>query len=348
MRFNIEAHPLKFVKPAKTSRGDYTEKTSFLISLEDKNRKGIGEASPLTDLSIDVNLDFHAVTQHLIEKDLSVQDILGILESWSINSSNPMPTLRFALHCALTDLNSGGTGTWIDNDFTQGKKGLKINGLIWMNNSEIMYNEAIEKIESGFKCIKFKVGSLNFDDECRLIEKIRKLYNAFQLEIRLDANGAFSTDTAMEQLNELKKFEIHSIEQPVRPRYEELDRICKESPIAIALDEELIGIDPSTSTLSRSSGATLLRWAKPHYLIIKPTLLGGIDKADDWIALARKNNIGWWSTSALEGNIGLAAIAQWVSRYQPTLPQGLGTGALYKQNFEAKTYVVGETLWYKK
>lgn len=357
IQFSTQPHQFEFLKPAKTSRGEYTEKTSHLISLRSGGFEGIGEAAPLPGLSLDGDVDYHAFTEHLLNVPLGTDDILEHLDLWEPGKDTALPAMRFAMHAAWQHLqhllsqpsllNSPKMPShWVNTPFTQGKTGMKINGLVWMNGINAMYEEAMLKISLGFRCIKIKVGALDFDEECKLIEKLRKHMNAFQLEIRLDANGGFSPDVALEQIKALHRFQIHSIEQPVKARYHELDRICKESKIDIALDEELIGFHPNKIGNLDMSGKQLLSWAKPKYIILKPTLLGGLDLAEDWIRLAENEQIGWWSTSALEGNVGLACIAQWVSKFNPTLPQGLGTGSLFKENYNPQTRVVGEQLWF--
>lgn len=357
MRFEIFPHTMEFVKPAKTSRGEYHQKTSYLIQLSDAGLVGVGEAAPLPDLSVDGAIDLRLIAENLLEKNLQSQDVESLLELWEPGTVDSMPSLRFALHCAWNHLQYLKTlpdiatspikpSHWIKNGFTSGKTGIPINGLVWMNHVEAMYEEAIAKINAGFNCIKFKVGALDFDEECKMIEKIRKNFSAFQLEIRLDANGGFDEDTALEQIQELSRFDIHSIEQPVKTRCPELDRICRFSKISIALDEELIGVHPDKMGNNERDGKTLLQWAKPHYIILKPTLLGGLDLADRWIKLASDLNIGWWCTSALEGNVGLSSIAQWVSQYQPSIHQGLGTGSLFKENYDSHTRVIGNKIWY--
>lgn len=357
MNFSITEHNFEFLTPAKTSRGEYIEKKSYLISLSDGVFEGVGEAAPLKGLSTDSELNFIQETQNLVKKHLEPNDILSLLEHWEPASASALPTLRFAIFAAWEHLKSLQSqpslanhpikpNHWVNNSFTQGREGMKINGLVWMNDINAMFDEAQQKINQGFKCIKIKVGALDFDEECKLIEKIRALHTPFQLEIRLDANGGLSNDTALEQIQELHRFGIHSIEQPVKSGYEELDRICRFSKIDIALDEELIGLHPEKSGNQTHSGKSLLSWAKPKYIILKPTLLGGFDLADRWISLTTKQDIGWWSTSALEGNVGLASIAQWVSKYQPSMPQGLGTGSLFKENFHSNTQVIGDKIWY--
>jgi L-alanine-DL-glutamate epimerase-like enolase superfamily enzyme len=225
---------MEFLKPAKTSRGEYIQKTSILLSLSDNQHTGIGEAAPLPDLSIDGKVDLAAVLSPLLDTELAESDLFDLLAHWEPGESEALPSLRFALHAAWKNLqfqqhnkptSAKQTVHWANNDFTAGKRGLKINGLVWMNGVEAMYEEAISKFKAGFRCIKIKVGALDFDEECRLIERIRKHYTAFALELRLDANGGFQEDAALEQLKELKRFEIHSIEQPVRAGSPSLDQI---------------------------------------------------------------------------------------------------------------------------
>ena len=337
MYISIEKHILEFIKPAKTSRGEYAEKPAYLLWIKDGNTSVCGEASPLHDLSIDGKIDLLEIVKPFENQKLTPQDLLEILDSWKA-----YPSLRFALFCCLEKLKiqSENKNNWVDNTFSSGQEGIKINGLVWMNDVDSMYQEAIEKIHAGFSCIKIKVGALDFDAECRLIEKIRKQFNAFKIELRLDANGGFSTDDALFQLKELSRFEIHSLEQPIKAYQPEImGEICAKSKIDIALDEELIGVNINNA-------ASLLSVISPKYIILKPTLLGGFDICDQWITEAFKQNIGWWSTSALEGNIGLSDIAQWVSTYKLSMPQGLGTGSLFVKNFPPKTKTVKEHLFY--
>ncbi len=357
MRIHFQTKSMEFLKPAKTSRGEYLHKTSILVSLSNNLYTGIGEAAPLPDLSIDGGIDHGLVLSPLLDKELTENDLFDLLAQWEPGESGAMPSLRFALHCAWKNLqfqqHNKPTSLkqsvhWINNDFTAGKHGMKINGLVWMNGAEAMYKEAISKFNAGFRCIKIKVGALDFDEECRLIERIRRNHSAFALELRLDANGGFQEDTALEQLHELKRFEIHSIEQPICAGSHTLDQVCRESPIDVALDESLIGIHPTKDGRFGQSGSSLLSWAKPKYIILKPTLLGGTDIADTWIQVAAKQNIGWWSTSALEGNVGLASIAQWASQYRPSMPQGLGTGLLFKDNYQSYTRVEGDAVWFNR
>jgi L-alanine-DL-glutamate epimerase-like enolase superfamily enzyme len=333
MRLRIESHNLEFIKPAKTSRGEYTSKTAHILICEDEvsGVLAMAEASPLVDLSVDGKEDLVSVVQLLSEKEFTLSNFEELLEEWE-----KYPTLRFALYCILLKLQG-----FPETPFSRGQSGIAINGLVWMNDIQSMEEEAYQKVNQGFNIIKFKVGALDFDAECRLLERFRKRHNPFQVEIRLDANGAFHPEDSLSQLKDLSRFDIHSIEQPIKPKqYDWLSKICKESKIPIALDEELIGYRVSESK-------KLLSEISPQYLILKPTLLGGFDHCDSWIKSASTYNIGWWSTSALEGNLGLYDIARWVSNYPINMAQGLGTGSLFIKNLDLnrKTKVVGSELW---
>lgn len=327
-------HTLHFRKPARTSRGEYLEKTAWVLVLRHSNGEfGIGEASPLSDLSPDGKLDFEAITRQL--GSFSEPGLYELLERWEPGQPEAMPALRFALHCAMRHLRS------TDHSLGYGiKHSIHINGLVWMNELPAMREEALAKIQAGFSCLKLKIGAHDFDAECRLLEELRGQHNAFKLELRVDANGAFNAYDAKEKLRELSRFEIHSIEQPVAAGQGELmAELCSVSPIDIALDEELIGLHPLKD-------ATYIRNIGARYLILKPTLLGGLDLADEWVRLARNEKMDWWATSALEGNIALSAIAQWAGAQRPLLPQGLGTGSLFTRNFPSQVTLKGPELFF--
>jgi o-succinylbenzoate synthase len=313
---------LVFKKPARTSRGEMLTHTVYIIRLQDGNRVGYGEAAPLKGLSIDDRPDFETKLKEccLFINDGCPVDVLDL---------SAFPSLKFAFETAILSLRFDSAFKVFDTSFFTGTP-IDINGLVWMNTKAEMLEEAFDKAEQGFDCIKFKVGALDFDEECRMLELFRRRYSAFKITLRLDANGASSTDDALEKLKELSRFEIHSIEQPIKAKQEDwMQELCAKTPIHIALDEELIGIDVV------NDGLALLKKIKPQYIILKPTLIGGFGNSDTWIKHARQKNIGWWATSALESNIGLNAIAQWCSTYENPLPQGLGTGALYTNNIQS-------------
>ncbi|MHB1277139.1 MAG: o-succinylbenzoate synthase [Bacteroidia bacterium] len=317
-------HDLTFKKPAKTSRNTLSTKRVYLLELRNAEEKvGYGEISPFPGLSMDDREDFvQKLDQTILLLNSRVPEEEFDLADW--------PSIRFGLEMARLDLQNGGKRIFFKGPFAEGKQSMAINGLIWMDSAEGMLRQVEEKIAAGFRCIKMKIGALDFDEECRMLEALRKKYTAFQIELRVDANGAFPKDDALTHLKDLHRFELHSIEQPIaRGNWEDMARLCAHSPLAIALDEELLGIDPA------SRGLQLLRTIKPAYLIIKPGLLGGFKISTEWIQLAGRENLAWWITSALESNLGLAAIAQYAATWNNRLPQGLGTGQLYTTNFSS-------------
>jgi o-succinylbenzoate synthase len=318
---SFEKHILHFKKPAGTSRGYLTEKPAYFIHIKDSETAvdGIGECSILPGLSIDERPDIEDKLKEVCEL-LNQDQQLHVpenLEQW--------PAIVFGLETAILDVQHGGKRLLFDNAFSRGEKGILINGLVWMDNIEGMWQQVQEKIAAGFPCVKLKIGALDFASELNLLERIRDKYP--DAEIRLDANGALRHDEALNKLQQLSEYHIHSIEQPVKQgQYELMAELCKASPIPIALDEELIGVT------SREGKINLLDTIQPQYIILKPSLIGGFASADEWIALAEERNIGWWATSALESNIGLNAIAQWTASKNISLPQGLGTGSLFTNN----------------
>ncbi|MBS3913980.1 MAG: o-succinylbenzoate synthase [Bacteroidetes bacterium] len=326
---------LEFIKSAKTSRGEYHDKNVVLINLKQGNKKGIGEASPLPDLSMDGQLDLEIAlneVQSKIYNGTSIKEILLSLDNF--------PSVQFALECAWLQLQASGEEIF-STDFTKGISSIPINGLVWMDEISAMEAEMLKKVQEGFRCIKIKVGQHDHDAECRFLEKIRKSWNAFKLELRLDANGAFSMEDSKNKIRDFSRFEIHSLEQPIRAgQWDYMAEICADSKIPVALDEELIGVKTEMAE-------KLLRWIQPAFIILKPTLLGGFSKCDTWIQGAQKNNIGWWATSALESNVGLGHIAQWVSTKSVKMYQGLGTGALYKNNFPSHLQLIKDEIWYR-
>lgn len=333
MRYSYFKHELKFSFDARTSRGEIKTHTAWILRLEHQNRVAYGEAAPLKGLSIDDVPDFEIQLNTLI-------DLLNQGQSLEQFDLERFPSLRFALETLQADFKGGGQRRLFNSEFTQGKP-IPINGLVWMNEPEPMLKQAREKVRDGFDVIKFKVGAHDFDAECRMLEAFRKEFSESKVIVRLDANGAFDADDALLKLKELKRFGIHSIEQPIQPKQGEVfSEIIAKSPLKIALDEELIGLNPFTQ------GDKLLKQLKPDFLILKPTLLGGFEYSDAWIKLAENYPIGWWATSALESNIGLNAIAQWCSCKANPMPQGLGTGSLYSNNFKSPLLVAKGQLTY--
>ncbi len=320
---SYKKYTLRFRKPAGTSRGPLRTKTVFFIRLTDRRRPdrvGLGECAPWPGLSLDDRPDF--------EEQLA--DVCVRLNRGSSPAERELadfPALTFGLEMAWRDWEQGGARQLFDNDFSLRRKPIPIHGLIWMGAPADMLQQVHLKVSQGHTCIKLKIGALDFAEECALLAEIRRHYPPERIELRLDANGAFPPEVALDRLEELAQFQIHSIEQPLKPgQWPALAALCARSPVRVALDEELIGI---ASTARRKE---LLEAIKPHYLVLKPALLGGFAAAEAWIALAREAGIGWWVNSALESNIGLNALCQWTSTLNPATVQGLGTGQLYTNN----------------
>lgn len=332
LRASVSKKIFEFNFTARTSRGRMKDRTCWFIKLWDESNPevfGLGECAPLPGLSVDDKPDYELVLNRVAENVSTLK--IGRSEIWEdVNALVPpgFPSILFGLETAWLDLKNGGKRIVFNNNFLASRP-IPINGLVWMGDLDLMLQQASIKIEEGFRCIKIKVGGLNFEKECDILNYIRKKYYREEITLRLDANGSFKVDEALYKLYDLSKYKIHSIEQPIKPGQTELEELCRKSPIPIALDEEMIGV--STAEAKKE----LLNKVKPHYIIIKPSLHGGIKGSQEWISIAESLNIGWWITSALESNIGLNAICQLTANYTITTPQGLGTGALYENNFES-------------
>lgn len=328
---------LFFRFPAGTSRGILTEKNVFYLifsDIENPSKKGIGEIAPIPGLSPDAVPGLEEKIKNLIQKINSGKTI----ESKEFEG---FPAVAFGYETALKGLNVESPVLLFPSDFTCGKRGIPINGLIWMGAKEFMVKQVEEKLAAGFSCLKLKIGAIDFESELDILRSIRARFPAELLEIRVDANGAFSPENVQQKLEQLVKFGLHSIEQPIKQgQFSEMKKLCEKSPVPVALDEELIGIT------NPSEKVQLLEQIRPQYIILKPTLLGGIKAAEEWISLAEERRIGWWVTSALESNIGLNAISQWVATLNTTNFQGLGTGSLYVNNIESPLYVSDGFIWY--
>ena len=318
--------------PSRTSRDVLHNKPSWYLVIKDQSRIGIGECSIIPGLSLDRVNDIETKLDYIC-REISSGNKLDIEEF------NDYPAIKFALETALIDFNFSESPFKInDSNFSNFKDKIKINGLVWMGDIKYMRSQIIEKVNRGFSCIKIKVGALKFESELQLIKEIRRDFTQGDLEIRLDANGAFKINEALEKLERLNEFSIQSIEQPIKKNHwQEMAKLCELSPIPIALDEELIGINLSK--------AELLDTIKPDYLILKPSLLGGFTECDNWISLAKENRIKWWATSALEGNVGLNAIAQWVYTKNSKIRQGLGTGMLFKNNVNSPLEISADSIY---
>lgn len=332
-------YTLVFRFDAGTSRGILRKKTSWFIKVWQENYPevfGLGECGPLPGLSPEDNSKLADVIKGVLEKVAHKTDLIRFDETGrfvSLIVPKQFPAVSFALETALLDLNSGGKRRVVENDFVRGVMKIPINGLIWMGDKDFMMQQIRDKLEAGYNCLKMKVGAIDIETELEIIKYIRRKYSSSDITIRLDANGAFKLHHALENLERFSVFGIHSIEQPIQAgQLQAMYDLCRVTPIPIALDEELIGI----SGLQREA---LLDTIKPQYIIIKPTMVGGLSDSEQWINLANKKNIGWWITSALESNIGLNAIAQFTAGYQTNMYQGLGTGQLYHNNFGSPLYI---------
>lgn len=323
MKASYKKHILDFKRPSGTSRGVLLQKETWFLILKDGNQFGIGECGLLRGLSIDDIPDYE---QKLIWTCDNIH--LGKDALWE--ALKEFPSIQFGLEQAFLSLRAADSFELFSSGFTQEEKSIPINGLVWMGDQEFMSDQIQKKLSEGFKCIKLKIGAIDFDQEVKLLSSLRENYPKKELEIRVDANGAFSEEDALNKLKILSEFELHSIEQPIRQgNIDEMKRLCKETPLPIALDEELIGIH------NVAKKEALLRAIRPQYIILKPSLIGGYQGSEQWISLAEKENISWWVTSALESNIGLNAIAQWAYTLKNEMPQGLGTGGLYTNNIES-------------
>jgi o-succinylbenzoate synthase len=327
---------LDFKRPSGTSRGVMTEKETWFIVLEQDGKKGIGECGILRGLSIDDRSDYE-------EKLQWTCDTINLGKDQLWEALLEFPSIQFGVEMAFQSLVSENPFLLFPSDFTNGTKSILINGLVWMGEESFMKQQIEEKLSQGFRCVKLKIGAIDFDKELQLLRFIREHFTPEQVEIRVDANGAFDSDLALDKLIQLSEFKLHSIEQPIQKNHtDRMAELCKTTPFPIALDEELIGV------FTVAEKEELLEKIKPQYIILKPSFVGGFRGTQEWISLAEKHKIGWWITSALESNIGLNAIAQWTFLQHNLMPQGLGTGALYANNFDCPLEVSQGQLWYKE
>ena len=335
-RAEYSRYLLHFKEDAGTSRGMLKEKETFFVKVWDENCPevfGMGECALFRGLSADDRKNYEEKLEEVCQRIEEVK--MEELEEWS--------SIRFGVEMALQDLAMGGRQLYFPSAFTEGRLAIEINGLIWMGDKSTMLQRIQQKLEAGFHCIKLKIGAIDFEAELSLLQYIRERFSREKVELRVDVNGAFAPEEAMSKLEALAAFGLHSIEQPIRQgQWEEMAHLCRETPIPIALDEELIGV------YGRKKKLELLEKVQPQYIILKPALCGGFSGAREWIELAEKRGIGWWVTSALESNIGLNALAQWVATLGNPMPQGLGTGQLYTNNLWSPLRQEGECLIYGK
>ncbi|MDO6802623.1 o-succinylbenzoate synthase [Wenyingzhuangia sp. 1_MG-2023] len=323
MKATYKKYILDFKQASGTSRGVLRTKETYLIILENKGKLGYGETGLFRGLSADDRPDYEEKLQWTCDNiSLGLTTLLiELLE---------FPSIQFGLEQAFLSLESSTGFDLFPSDFTQGKDTIDINGLIWMGEPSFMQEQIAAKLEAGFNTIKMKIGAIDFETEIKLLTSIREKYSSEQITLRVDANGAFTPENALEKLERLAVLDIHSIEQPIQQgQTKAMQELCLKTPVPIALDEELIGV------FQYEKKQQLLETIQPQYIILKPSLVGGIHGSNEWIALANQQNIPYWITSALESNIGLNAITQYTYTLDINLPQGLGTGSLYTNNIES-------------
>ncbi len=342
MKFEYRPYTLDFKFKAGTSRGVLTSRDIWWIKITDNNGvSGYGEVAPLKGLSLEKIDQIPKFLEELAGSFKSIPEVKNIDEVYELSKdiAFEFPSLRFGLEMALIDILNGGNRQWFHSSFTEGKSSIPTNGLIWMGDPKFMRQQVDEKLEAGFKCIKLKVGAMDFDEELKLVQYVRQRNP--DVVIRLDANGGFTNNEAIVKLNKLSEFDIHSIEQPIMVgQPEAMAFLCEKSLIPIALDEELIAHQDYSSKID------LLETVEPDFIILKPSLLGGFKETITWITMAEYRGIGWWITSALESNLGLNAISQFTAQYKDLSFQGLGTGQLYHNNVDSKSKISGTMMVY--
>lgn len=334
MKAHYKKHILEFKTPSGTSRGILKTKEAWFIVLEDKGRLGFGECGMLRGLSIDDRPDFEQTLQWVCAN-------IHLGEQHLYDALTEFPSIQMGLEIAFRSLAAHDPFQIYPSAFTKGEASIAINGLIWMGDKDFMSRQITSKLNEGFGCIKMKIGAINFDTELALLKSIRQEFSASEIEIRVDANGAFDPKNALEKLKQLSDLDLHSIEQPIAVKqWDQMAYLCEKSPLDIALDEELIGV------FSNQDKQRLLNHINPQYIILKPSFIGGFKGSDSWIELSQTNNVKWWVTSALESNVGLNAISQYTFTKNSTLPQGLGTGSLYTNNIASALQITKGTLCY--
>ena len=354
-KIEISERTLHFKQPAGTSRGVYTTRHSYYLTLTHSDFpgvEGVGECATLPDLSCDAKPEYEVTLRQVCQ-------MVQLMGSIPYDMIRAYPSITFGLETAFASFlaqtrdkgvavpqGMEGLAELFDSAFARGEEGITINGLVWMGTYEEMLARLEEKLKAGFRCVKLKIGAIDFFKELDLIKRIRSVYGKEQVELRVDANGGFSPENAMSRLEALAQYDIHSIEQPIRQhQWPKMAQLCRNTPLPIALDEELIGVNV------RSMKQALLDTIRPQYIILKPSLHGGIYGCSEWIELAKERGIDSWITSALESNIGLNAIAHFAARgYGPQvqMPQGLGTGQLFTDNIPMPLEIKGDKLWISK
>lgn len=340
-KITITSKLLHFLQPAGTSRGVYNTRLSFYLKLtsdEQPDVVGVGECATLPDLSCDAMPpnDY----EHKLRTFCDEYERTGVID---YEAMCPYPSMLFGLETAVAQFNAKGSLNFFDTPFGRGEEGIPINGLVWMGTFEEMFKRLETKLKAGFRCVKLKIGAIDFDRELQLIRHIRSTFSRKDVELRVDANGGFTPEEALSRMEALVQYDIHSIEQPIKQhQWMEMARLCAATPLPIGLDEELIGVN------ERQKKIELLDTIRPQYIVLKPSLHGGMAGTEEWIQLSRERNIGSWITSALESNVGLNAIAQLTASIYGTNirhAQGLGTGQLFADNIEMPLKVLDDKLW---
>jgi len=327
-------HVLNFKIPGGTSRGVLKEKETYFLIAEKDGIKGIGECGILRGLSYDDRPGYEEKLTWVCENiNKGLNELYPALKEW--------PSIQFGVEQVFQMLEVEGSNVLFKTPFTQGKRGIPVNGLIWMSDKQTMQKQIEQKLEDGYRCIKLKIGAIAWEDEFALLQDLRKRFDALDLEIRVDANGAYNFTMAEKVLDQLAEIEAHSIEQPMKAgMWEEMGALCEDSIVPIALDEELIGITDINKKKK------MLEEIAPDYLILKPSFIGGWRGTEEWIELAEKFGVDWWITSALESNVGLNAIAQYTSAKHLRMAQGLGTGGLFTNNIDSPLFIEQAGLWF--
>lgn len=336
LKASFKKYTLQFKQASGTSRGVLHTKETYFLKISSNEKFGVGECGLFRGLSCDDVPDYEIKLQWLcdqiqLDKDFLLQELIAY------------PSIQFGLEQALLSFLSEDVFSLFPSKFTRGEDAISINGLIWMGDTSFMQKQIKEKLATGFTTIKLKIGAIDFEAEMNLLKAIRKEFSVDEVELRVDANGAFSAKEALEKLKRLSDLKLHSIEQPIKAgQIEEMAKLCSVTPLPIALDEELIGV------LHIADKERLIEKIKPQFIILKPSLIGGFNGSDQWIKIAEKQQIGWWITSALESNIGLNAIAQYTYMKHTNIPQGLGTGGLFTNNITSPLLVKNGALHYSQ
>jgi o-succinylbenzoate synthase len=334
MKATFKKYTLNFKLPGGTSRGVLHSKETYFLRITKDQKVGVGECALFKGLSADDRPDYEKMLQWICSNIQLDSKVL-------LKELIEFPSIQFGLEQAFLSLKGEDTFELFSSEFTKGKEGISINGLIWMGDRSFMQKQIAEKLKHGFKTLKLKIGAIDFITELNLLKNIRKEFSSNEIELRVDANGAFESQDALEKIKQLSDFDLHSIEQPIKAgQWQEMAGLCAMAPMPIALDEELIGI------FDESEKEKMIQTIKPQYIILKPSLIGGFHLSDTWVKRAKRNNISWWITSALESNIGLNAIAQYTYTLQSEMPQGLGTGGLFTNNIESSLKVINGSLFY--